>query len=137
MDGERDVPLLTPIPPLPVIVRRSSDAVAIDDPEIAEALRIIESRFAEDLSVEDLARQLTISRRALERRFREQLGRTLYDEITRARITHAKQLLSNTEIPISAVARQCGFSGTASLGRAFARSEGLGPGAYRRQARAR
>ena len=62
--------------PLYVVTRRSTDIVAVDDPEVAAALHFIHDRAAEPIRLEDIVEHVQISRRALEMRFREAVGRT-------------------------------------------------------------
>lgn len=59
-------------------------------------------------------------------------GETLTTLVREARVTRARQLLrSAPERPLAAVARACGFGGEAQLHRAFRRTTGTTPGAYR------
>jgi len=82
------------IEPTGVVERRSSDAVAVDDPDVAAAVRFIAARAAEPIDVEDVARAVAVGRRALERRFRAALGRSPHDEIQRAHVGRASRLLA-------------------------------------------
>jgi len=126
-------PLL--IPPLPVVARRSTETVAVDDPHVARALRRIHARAAEGLNVEDLLVELPISRRSLEHRFRRVLGRTPKAEIHRVRFDRVKTLLAETALPIAEVSRRTGFHQPAYLCSCFKKETGLTPAAYRRRHR--
>jgi LacI family transcriptional regulator len=131
MGGKRLKGIAHPIEPLGICLRRSSDILAIDDPEVAAAVRFIRERACDRINVEDVLRAVPISRRILESRFLKQLGRTPHDEILRVKIDRVKRLLSDTDLPMNTIAQLAGFSGEDYLGVAFKRSVGISPGAYR------
>ena len=87
----RKRPLL--FPPTRIIVRHSTDTLAIDDEMVRDALRLIRQRAHEDIRVSDVVRELAVARRALEQRFVRLVGRTPAAEIRRVRIEEAKRLL--------------------------------------------
>lgn len=122
-------------PPRGIVERQSTDVVAIDDEEIAEAIRFIRDHFCEPIQVNDILDRIPISRRALEHRFRELLGRTPHQEILRRRIDKVRYLLSSSDMPLSQVARMTGFSNQEYLSVAFRRVVGTPPGAYRKSHR--
>lgn len=119
--------------PGPVIARRSSDALAIEDDLVARALRYIREHSQGALTVPSVARAVAASRRRLERRFHVVLGRTVGQEIRRIRVDAAKQLLTLTRHRLSQIAKLSGFSNAPILSVAFRREVGLPPGAYRRR----
>lgn len=125
------------IPPTGVVTRQSTDVTATTDSDVALALRYIRDHAAAAISVEDVARGVTISRRQLERRFRDTLGRTVYDEIKRCRIDRAKQLLAETELTIPQVAMASGFSTASYFTVVFGEETGSTPGVYRKQVKGR
>jgi LacI family transcriptional regulator len=123
------------VPPVDVVTRRSSDALAIEDVLVAEAMSWIRAHATERLSVPIIAKALGVGRQTLERRFRRRLGRTIVDEVRRARVEVARSLLATNDLPLLEVARQSGFATAALMNVAFHREVGLPPGAYRRQTR--
>ena len=64
------------IEPLGVIARESSDTLAIDDPDLAQVVRIIREEATSGIDVNEVLRRVPVSRRSLEIRFREAFGRT-------------------------------------------------------------
>ena len=118
-----------------VMARRSSDALAIEDAMVARAVRWIREHAHGPVTVPTVARAVATSRRRLERRFHAVLGRTVVDEIRRARVETAKRLLAGTPHSLAEVARMSGFTSPGLLNVAFQRELGLPPGAYRRRVR--
>ena len=106
----------------------------LEDRLVAEALRIIWGESGESINVTELANRLPVTRRSLERRFHDRLGRTVLDEIIRCRVERAARLLRDTDLPIRAVASMAGFPSADNMGRAFRRETGLSPREFRRKA---
>ena len=72
------------------------------------------------------------SRRVLERRFQQYLGRTPKDEILRVKIDRVKFLLSQTHMAIENIAHNSGFPSFKNLAKLFLREAGITPLAYRK-----
>ncbi|MBN1910097.1 MAG: DNA-binding transcriptional regulator [Pirellulales bacterium] len=125
------------LPPRNVVVRRSSDILATDDPEVVSALRFIRAHAYEGIHVGDVVRHVLISRSSLERRFRSVLGRTPSDEIHRLQMDRAQELLAETALPLSTVAERSGFRSRNYFSEVFHHSTGMTPGQYRRKYAAR
>ena len=98
------------IKPLGICKRLSTDIAAIDDPLIAKAVQTIRQEACLGLNVQLLVKDLPISRRVFESRFRKLLGRTPHEEIARIRIDRAKELLRETDLPLSVIAERAGFN---------------------------
>lgn len=113
-----------------VVVARASSDVPHVDPILARALACIRSRCAEGLTIDAIARAAGVHRRALERRFRRVLGRSVHDELTASRIQRAQELLANGRMPLSDVAGAVGLSASA-FAQAFVAATGQSPGAWR------
>jgi LacI family transcriptional regulator len=123
------------VKPLGVVVRRSSDAFAIQDSLVSAAVTWIHGHAGGRLTVPIIASAISVSRQRLERHFRRHLGRTVVEEIRRTRVEVARGLLSTTQLPLPEIAKRSGFTNSALLSVAFRREVGVPPGAYRRQAR--
>jgi LacI family transcriptional regulator len=121
------------ISPVDVVTRRSSDALAVDDPLTAQAVTWIRAHADVRLTVPMVARAVDCSRQRLERRFRAALGRTVQEEVRRAHVEAAKLILGSTHAALSEVAQRSGFTNAALLSTAFQRELGMPPGAYRRE----
>jgi LacI family transcriptional regulator len=121
------------IAPTGVITRRSTDLFAVSDPGVTDALHFIHAHAGRTITVDDVLREVPFSRRQLERRFREALGRSILDEITRCRMDRARQLLIDTELTLPQIALASGFASASYFAVVFKRQSGLTPGMYRTQ----
>ncbi len=121
----------TRIPPAGVAVRRSSDILAIEHPEVAKALGFIWQHYGEHIGVDDVVKATAISRCTLYGAFKQYLGRTIREELEHKRIEHARQLLLTSPDKVHHIARQCGFGSGEQFCRAFARLMGSTPSAFR------
>lgn len=113
-----------------VVIARASSDVPAADPALARALSCIRERHAAPLGVAEVAAAAGLHRRALERRFRASLGRSVHDEIARVRMQMAQELLVDGRRPVTAVAALVGLSHS-SFVEAFVRATGRSPGAWR------
>ncbi len=117
--------------PLGIATRQSTDVLAIPDPDIAAALRLIREHACDGINVADLLREVLLSRRVFEERFGRIVGRTPHQEIVRVKLTRVRQLLAETSLPLSAITRQAGFSHAEYLSVVFKRERGRSPRAFR------
>ncbi|MCH8512722.1 MAG: helix-turn-helix domain-containing protein [Kiritimatiellae bacterium] len=124
-------PLRIELPPLGVVSRRSTDITALEDPRLARALSWIREHKGRDMNVDQVAAHAGISRRLLELRFKERLGRSPYQEIVRLRVAHARELLLRTAQPIGRIAEEVGFDEVRSFNAAFQRETGMTPRNWR------
>jgi LacI family transcriptional regulator len=123
------------VPPSHVAVRQSTDLMVIEDADVAQAARFIRRFACSGITIDRVAVEVGLSRRAMERRFRQHLGRSPNTEIMRVRIEHAKTFLSLTDQPKPDIARKCGFASLAYFNKAFRHSVGMTPNAFRRMRR--
>ncbi len=135
MAGRPAPPTVHLIPPLGVVTRKSSDALAIDDADVSSALRYIREHACDGISVEDVLRVLPISRRVLEAKFKTLLGRSPHQEILRCRLERVKRLLADTDLPLKTIAQKSGIPHTEYLSVTFKRETGKTPSEYRRATR--
>jgi len=125
------------IEPTRVVVRQSTDTLAVEDRDLARAIAFIRMHAAGPIQVNDVLREVSVSRSWLERRFQESLGRSPAEEIRRVHLDRAKQLLADTELPVPQVASASGFSSREYLAYAFKQATGLTPREFRRRVRGR
>jgi len=118
--------------PTHVVARRSTDTVAAEDEHIAKALRFMRDHVREAVSVSAVARAAGLSRRALERRFSRQLGRTVLQETRRLRTEQIARLLVETHLPVGQVADSLGFADVRHFARYFRSEKRVSPLTYRK-----
>lgn len=121
------------LPPVGIVVRRSTDFHAVEDPLIRRVLRFLDENLHRTITIDSLAALVGVSRRTLTSIFRSKLGRTVAAEITRLRVERAKRELTSTNHSIKKIARLAGFGSPRTLCDAFAREVGCPPREYRRR----
>ncbi|MFP4224674.1 MAG: substrate-binding domain-containing protein [Phycisphaeraceae bacterium] len=131
MRGESVSPKPVKVRPLRVARRRSTDAVVVDDPAVAQAVAYIREHACQGITVTDVLEQVDMTRRMLDARFTKLIGRTPYQEILRIKLNRAKVLLTETTLPLSRIAAATGFKEAECLSVAFKRTIGQTPGRYR------
>jgi LacI family transcriptional regulator len=123
------------IPPSGIAERESTDVIAPTDPAVAIAMRILADRFAEPIDADQIVQGTAMSRRSLERRFRETLGHGIFETLRQIRVRQARHLLVSTDIPLKEIATRCGFSDQYRFSTVFRQLTGKAPGVYRRENR--
>ena len=121
------------IPPIGLVVRRSSEILAMEHPEVAKALGFIWRHFHERIGVEDVVGATALSRCNLYREFQRLVGRTIREELERKRLEYARRLLQTSTDKVAHIARLSGFSSGEQFCRAFARVVGATPREFRQQ----
>lgn len=123
------------VPPAGIAARRSSDVLAIEDADIRKALRVIQTRACAYLSAAEVATEVRVPRRLLDRKFQRILGRTIHDELQRIKVAEAKRLLAETDDKLLVVSMRSGFTHAPQLCNVFKAAVGMSPMQYRRSAR--
>ena len=101
--------------------------------QIARATRFIARHYREAVSVQDIADEMGLHPKYLMRIFKKQIGASVWEYLTRLRVSHAQRLLITTDMKVLDVAMESGFSSAAPFYAAFAtHSRGLRPLDYRR-----
>jgi len=131
MAGEQVSTEPVTVDPLFVGIRESTDFLAVDDPGVAKALHFIRYHCGEPLKLDTVARYAGVSRSVLQRRFRKLLDRTVYEEITAARLRKAMELLRRTDLPIDEIAEKSGFGYAPTMCRTFRKHLNQPPKHYR------
>jgi AraC family transcriptional regulator, regulatory protein of adaptative response / methylphosphotriester-DNA alkyltransferase methyltransferase len=100
-----------------------------------EATAIVESEYARDLALDEIARRVASSRRQLQRAYAEIGSTTFREHLTAVRMRHAARMLAAGGATVREVARQVGYRQPAQFAKAFRRHHGTAPSDYRAQAR--
>ncbi|WP_319414669.1 AraC family transcriptional regulator [Marispirochaeta aestuarii] len=91
----------------------------------------IHENFGQDISLEEAAASVHLSKFYFSRFFRSQTGQTFHAYLNRVRISHAEDLLADTELPVTEVAYQSGFGSIKTFNRQFRTATGTSPSRYR------
>ena len=105
-----------------------------DFSQVAEAVRRIQTQYAESLTVRELAKQAGLSVYQFEQRIRRIFHITAGQLIRKVRMDAAVQRLRESGASIAAVAMECGYSDQSAFTRKFHQTVGMSPSEYRRLA---
>jgi len=119
------------VEPTAVVARQSSDVLALQDRDVADAVAFIRASSHLPLRVDDVVREVAASRRGLERRFRRALRRGIAAEIGRAHLDRARQFLIASDRSMAEIAQLSGFSGNVQFSVNFRREMGCSPSEFR------
>ena len=103
-----------------------------EDGQIKLLMVYIHRNFEQDISVEQLAQQAHISKRACFRLFREQLHMTPMEYLLSYRLQQACRMLRNTRVSVTQIAQNCGLGSSSYFGKKFREHHGCTPMEYRR-----
>ena len=106
------------------------------DPAVGRALAILHRRPCEDWTLESLAREVGLSRSALNEKFTKFLGQAPMTYLTEWRLELGAEALRSTSRSVQQVAVEVGYDSEAAFNRAFKRKFALPPARYRRESRA-
>lgn len=101
---------------------------------INEAITFMNQHYTENPRLEDVADAVNISPIYFQRIFSKAMGRSPYDYLLSKKLDAAKKLLLTTNMPLSAIALQSGFSSQSYFGYVFKRELGITPLSYRKKA---
>ena len=119
------------IPPKGLVVRASTDVVAVSDPTIRQALLYIRSHLDRSFGIAQIAEALHTTPITLHRLFHRHLGCRVGDEIRRERLARAKLMLENTSLNLSEIAKSTGFCNAAHFSRTFRSQLGINPSKWK------
>jgi LacI family transcriptional regulator len=125
------------IPPVGIVHRESTGKRFTDDPILIRALDYIRKHAADGLSIGGVAKAISVNRRVLQSRYRATFGVSLRNEILRAQIARARQILAETNIKIIDVAAAAGFTHSGRFAATFRRIVGETPATFRQRRRLR
>lgn len=125
------------LPPMAVIERHSTSAVAYGNPDVCAAMKFIRDNAVLGAQVHDVASAVGLNRRSLERIFQSEAGRTILSELNRVRMDRARSMLASTSDPIKAIALRCGFQSQTWLAASHKKVYGMTPQQYRQRVQGR
>ena len=92
-----------------------------------EILSYIQEHYAEDIHIEDIARHICISRSECFRCFQRYVNKSPIAYLTEYRLSHAVNLLMETDKSMTQIATECGFSNSSYFGKLFKKKYAVTP----------
>ncbi|MEN8661527.1 MAG: substrate-binding domain-containing protein [Lentimonas sp.] len=123
------------VPPSGVVMRHSANHLAVEDAALRRTMSYLSERLEDVVSVSQMCDDLRIARRSLERKFKEYYRCTPWEMLCRMRVDRAKQLLTDTNHPVSIIAELCGFNDPERMAVVFKRVTGEPPTHWRKKLR--
>jgi AraC-like DNA-binding protein len=112
--------------------RAAAEEADLED-RLRRARAFIDQRFDQPIDLDDIARQACLSRYHFLRSFRRAFDVTPHQYLTQKRIERAKELLSESDLPVTEICFEVGFHSLGSFSSLFQRHVGHAPGRYRRR----
>ena len=122
------------LPPLGIEQRLSNDRLQVEDELVRRAYLRMKHQLDTWSGTDELARELGVSQRLLEKRFRAATHSSIYQELQRMRLDKAARLLRETPLPISEIAARVGLPDINRFGSYFRKTYGTTPRQFRRGA---
>ena len=97
-----------------------------------EMVSYIQQNFTGKISLREFGEQFHLSEKYISRYFKEHFHITLSQYVTYLRLEHAKQLLQDTDIPVTDVAMQSGYQNVSYFIRSFQKAYAVSPMKYRK-----
>lgn len=121
------------VKPTQIITRQSTDIYATNDVHIASTLRFIHKNIEKNLHVDEIVKQVPLSRRSLEKRFLQITGMPVYKYIFNLRMEKFTQKLLETDQTIFEIALEMGLNDSKNIARQFKHVKGCNPVEYRKR----
>lgn len=119
------------IGPKGVTVRRSTDVLAINYQPARQALQSLQENYQKRTVIDDAVAASGLSRRNLERAFRQHVGRSLSEQLATLRLSRAKDFLLQTKFSATDIAAQVGFTTPQYFSNTFHKAFGVTPRRFR------
>ena len=104
---------------------------------VQRVLAYVFENFTSDINLSDLAGMVGMSENNFSRFFKKNSGNSFTDHITKLRISRACKLLSDSDIPITDICFEVGYSNISNFNRLFLNQRGITPSKYRQLAKRR
>lgn len=98
---------------------------------ISESLKLIEERYNENLSLDDISNAISVSKNYFCYLFKREVGMSLWNYLTMVRLKYARKLLEETNLKAYEIAFQVGYDNPSYFSKMFKRQEGMTPNEYR------
>lgn len=119
MSKEATPPAINYIEPAKVVTRDSSSFMAFEDHDVAVAMRYIKEHACDPITTADVLKVTGMSNSTAYRKFMKAIGRSIHNEIQKIQMNRVKELLTTTNLSITAVAAQAGFENVRYMTQVF------------------
>ena len=123
------------VSPVAVVQRGSTETYATQDQLVRNALQCINGTDGHSMTVQAVVKRLAVSRRVLEKRFKQATGQTIHDRIVLQRIRRAQNLLETSDQKVDTIAAEVGFGSSQRFFVQFRRHTGMTPNEFRSRRR--
>lgn len=132
MKAKKQTTVRITVKPIEICERQSTNIVMLHEETVSLALRFIQTHYQDPIQVQDVADNVGVSRRVLEKKFKKHLGRSILSEINRLRFDYIARLLLETNMTITEIAAKVKFSSPEHISRQFKNEKGFSPSEYRK-----
>lgn len=98
--------------------------------EVKHAIKFVRENYSASIKLSDIADTIGLNESYLSRLFKKQVGVNFSDYVNQTRLSKAKELLNENQLPIYEIARQVGYNSESYFSRIFKQYEGLSPKQY-------
>lgn len=103
-----------------------------DCPPCETAMQYIRAHYSEKITLEDLARLVSMSQYHFARMFKRSCGYSPHEFLILTRLNRAKHLLKTTDLPVKVIAQNVGYPSVTTFTNAFSSRVGLSPSLFRK-----
>jgi AraC-like DNA-binding protein len=108
-------------------------AILVSDKDLSEkVLHLLEQKYNQPLTLTEIADELHVDKFYLCRKYKEDRGVTVMDDLNRIRITKAKRFLWYGSTSTKQAGKMCGFDSPSYFGKRFREATGITPAEYKR-----
>jgi len=130
--NNRDLPQFNiVINPVRINRRKSTEGYAINDPLVLSTIRMIEDDQNRQITIKEILNHTLVSRRVLEKRFKNTVGESIYQYILEYRTSCFAEKLLDSDKPVAEIAFELGYEDYANLSKTFKRIYKMTPTQYR------
>ncbi|MDR0713239.1 MAG: DNA-binding transcriptional regulator [Bacteroidales bacterium] len=120
------------IPPSRLELRQSTEKFATQDKNVLQVIGYIRENFSKPVCVNDMMRLVPLSRRILEKKFKKEMGVSLYQYLLYYRIEQFARMLITTQKSLNELSIQCGFDDYKNVSRLFRKFKSITPMQYKK-----
>ncbi len=106
---------------------------ALSDKQISQALQLLHADPQKPWTLDKLASEVAMSRAAFAKRFKNRVGRTMFEYLTALRMKRAQQMLRDSGFTLYEIANRVGYESDLAFAKTFKRLHGMTPTRYRKQ----